>query len=115
MERETNLNQALMQAAERGDLSEVQRLVESGADVNFTAAHDFRPLLMAVYYAHREVVEYLIGRGADVNYAGFNEGTALMFASGSGDAVLASLLLESGADPNVAMARSGETALHVAV
>jgi ankyrin repeat protein len=114
MGQETDPNQKLMEAAENGNLEEACRLVEAGADVNFPADHGFRPLLMATYYAHVDVMRYLLAQGADANYAGYSEGTALMFAAGSGDVRLVSLLLEAGADANVALPRGGETALHVA-
>jgi uncharacterized protein len=109
-----NANRELMEAAKSGNLDEVCRLVEAGADVNFPAEHGLRPLLLATYYDHSEVARYLLERGADVNYAGFSEGTALMFAAGAGQAPLVALLLDAGADPNVALPRGGETALHVA-
>jgi ankyrin repeat protein len=107
-------NQELMEAAKSGNLDEVCRLVEAGTDVNFPAEHGLRPLLLATFYDHADVVRYLLAQGADVNYAGFSEGTALMFAAGAGQAPLVALLLDAGADPNVALPRGGETALHVA-
>jgi ankyrin repeat protein len=115
MSQGADLNQKLMEAAESGDADEVRRLIAEGADVNFTTEHGFRPLLMAVYYAHLDAARVLLAHGADVNYAGFSEGTALIFAAGSGLAEIVSLLLEQGADVNLALPRGGETALHVAV
>jgi ankyrin repeat protein len=115
MSQDADLNQKLMKAAESGDAEEVRRLITAGADVNYTAEHGFRPLLMATYYAHLDAVRVLLAHGADVNYTGFSEGTALIFAAGSGHAQLASLLLDAGADVNLALPTGGETALHVAV
>jgi ankyrin repeat protein len=115
MSQDTDLNQKLMDAAEKGDAEEVRRLITAGADVNFTTQHGFRPLLMAVYYAHLDAARVLLAHGADVNYKGFSEGTALIFAAGSGHTEIVSLLLGAGADVNLALPRGGETALHVAV
>jgi uncharacterized protein len=115
MSQDADLNQELMKAAESGDAQEVRRLITAGADVNFTTEHGFRPLLMAVYYAHHDAARILLVHGADVNYAGFSEGTALIFAAGSGHTELVSLLLGAGADVNLALPRGGETALHVAI
>jgi uncharacterized protein len=115
MSPDADLNQKLMSAAEKGDAEEVGRLITAGADVNFTTEHGFRPLLMAVYYAHLDAARVLLSHGADVNYTGFSEGTALIFAAGSGHTPIVSLLLEGGADVNLALPRGGETALHVAI
>jgi ankyrin repeat protein len=113
--QDADLNQQLMKAAESGDADEVRRLITAGADVNFTTGHGFRPLLMAVYYAHLDAARILLSHGADPNYTGFSEGTALVFAAGSGHTEILSLLLDEGADVNLALPRGGETALHVAI
>jgi uncharacterized protein len=115
MSQDSDLNQKLMKAAESGDADEVRRLITAGADVNFTTDHGFRPLLMAVYYAHLDAARILLAHGADPNYTGFSEGTALIFAAGSGHTQIVSLLLNEGADANLALPRGGETALHVAI
>jgi uncharacterized protein len=104
-------NNALLEAAKTGDLSEVQRLVESGAEVNCRGRNGITPLLQNASM-HLAVKEYLITQGADINYAGFSEGTVLMLAAGAVDIV--QRLIELGAEVNLAMPNRGETALHQA-
>src|SRR5687768_14489990 len=53
----------LVRASRRGDLPLVQRLVESGADVNSVGEHGMGPLLTFT----PSVVEYLLSKGADPN------------------------------------------------
>jgi uncharacterized protein len=51
-------------ACVRGDLEEVEALVEGGADVNAPGEHGNTPLHEAVSQAHKEVIKYLLERGA---------------------------------------------------
>lgn len=102
----------LVRASQQGDLLEVRRLVELGADVNSVGDHGMGPLLTFT----PAVVEYLLANGADPNRQ-TNE---------SGDPVLAGvayfnsvecvrLLLRAGADVNAVVKDTGETALHSAL
>ena len=56
----------LNQALKRKDLAEVQRLVESGADLNKIDGmrRAFAPLPQAVIYGTPEIVDYLLKKGA---------------------------------------------------
>ena len=60
-------NDALVEASVRGDLAEVQRLVEEGADVNAWDRYGKFPLIRAAAGCHLSVVKYLVAQGADVN------------------------------------------------
>jgi uncharacterized protein len=104
-------NNALLEAAKTGNLSEVHRLVDSGADVNCRGRNGITPVTQNASM-HLVVKEYLVTHGADLNYTGFAEGTVLMLAAGAGDIVRR--LIELGADVNLAMPNRGETALHQA-
>ena len=63
-----SLADPLHRAAEAGDIRQVERLIEQGADVN---SKNYRlrltPLHLAGGKGHRAVVERLIANGADVN------------------------------------------------
>jgi ankyrin repeat protein len=100
------------EAVKEGDLTEVRRLVDEGADVN--ACDDYRvtPLLWALFNRHDEVVRFLVEHGADVNYQDFAEGHPLMFAVERPEMLL--FLISSGADVNLRLPHGGETALHAA-
>ena len=115
-------NKELLLAAEKGDLSEVKRLIESGANVN-TKTFKIRPpgvkgrstygrtaLLIASREKHKDIVEYLIKNGADVNAKSDRGDTALMFASLVGEKEIVELLINNGADVN-AKSNKGFTAL----
>ncbi len=54
----------LAKAAKNGDLKEVKRLVESGADIH---AGDDYALKLASWYNYLEVVKYLVEQGADIH------------------------------------------------
>ena len=68
---------ALHDATRHGDIAEVRRLIEEGADVN---SRDFRgqtPLLLAVGYRHLEIARLLLENGANV-HAKDHEGTSAL-------------------------------------
>src|ERR1700733_12179337 len=95
-------NNALLEAAKTGNLSEAQRLVESGADVNCRGRNGITPVVQNASM-HLTVKEYLVTHGADLNYTGFAEGTVLMLAARAGAVDIVRRLIELGADGNLAM------------
>ena len=101
-------------ATEAGDVSTVQRWLESGGDPNQNLASgnsrgfypEFRLLLIATARDHRAIVSALLEHGADVNYVftypsytalGGDGETALTLAANRSELDLARLLLENGA------------------
>jgi cytohesin len=103
----------LKRAAAAGDLAEVKRLVESGADVNSTDKWGSGTLLTF----HPDVIEYLLAHGAAPNKQ-TNENGASVLAGLCyvNELESARLLLEQGAaDPHRGRDESGETPLHHAV
>ena len=90
---------ALMAAAESGNATTVQLLIDEGADVN-TQGIIYGSALQAAAKTNRdEVVRLLIEKGANVNANGVY-GTALMAAAESGNAAMVQLLIDKGADVN---------------
>lgn len=102
--------EALVEAARRNDLKQVQELLESGADVNAKGNRVFTALMAASNRGHFDMVGLLLDKGADVNAKTEDGRTAMMLALGHRNVV--DLLLKNGANVNAKDLR-GETALMV--
>jgi ankyrin repeat protein len=93
---------ALMRAARRGDLAEVERLIARGANVNATVpTRDLRELIAFLSWM-QQLPE------SDIGY------TPLFYAAEGGHAGVARLLIGHAADVHH-VARGGETALQLAI
>lgn len=111
MELEVDINEALIHAAKNGNFDEVRRLVEQGADVNYS---DIPPFFWAYFRGHTDLCKWLLNKGGNINHDGFSEMTLLMSATARGDVEFASILIDAGADVNLPLPAGGETALHKA-
>jgi ankyrin repeat protein len=91
-------------AAEAGDLAEVQRLIgEDPSRVNSTRGpYGPTPLMSASRAGQVEVVRWLLDQGAVLDQQDKGWETALFYASRHGRTPVVRLLLERGADPTVA-------------
>ena len=69
---------ALLAACARGDLSEVEKLVDSGVDVNSSDSSKMTALHYAAMHARDDVIKCLISRGAEVNTADMKRGSSAM-------------------------------------
>ena len=107
----------LIKEAYYGDINEVRRLLESGANPNIKdPSYDedaWTPLLYASSYGFYEIANLLLDYEADPNIPDDWGQTPLMWASYKGHEEIVRLLLESGADPNV-IDHYGRTSLMVA-
>jgi ankyrin repeat protein len=99
------LDKKLVKAAEKGDVLEVIRLLDAGANVNAQSSFRNPPLFAAAYAGdsdgHLQVIEVLIARGADVNARNSVACTPLMGAAYCGHVGAARRLLAAGADPEM--------------
>lgn len=103
----------LLEAAARGNLTEVERLLRDGAPVDWADDRGLTPLIMACYGGKTGVVRALLDHGANPSKANADgEVPLLVCANTSACRDLVPLLLGSGADP-LAKARDGRTALFV--
>lgn len=102
---------ALSIAAFTGNMTYVQRIVESGAEVNFFG---WPPITYAAFNNHPTIVEYLIKKGAEVNAKTENGSTALYLAARNGFTDVVKMLLRFDADPTIAN-QYGETAVDAAM
>lgn len=93
-----SLNKALLEAAGKGDVEAIGRLLEQGADVQAQSENGSSPLHMAVWEGHADAVRRLLAAGADVKAKAGNGSTPLHWAAQRGNAEVASLLLAAGAD-----------------
>lgn len=57
----------LHNAARRGDLAEVQKLIQSGVDVNLPDDNRSTPLCEAVQSSNFEIADYLYSRGGNLD------------------------------------------------
>ncbi len=105
----------LMAAVGKGDVSLVQKLLDSGADPNARGTcsmHGFgcTPLHHAAEQGKREICEILLDHGVDINAQSGSGQTALNMAN----PFVAETLLARGADPNIPDLQ-GTAPLHKAV
>ena len=105
---------AIHHAAARGHVRVVEKLVESGADINIVDDDSRTPLLWAATNGWVSVAEYLINHGAAINLAQREGFTPLHAATYLGHLPMCQFLLSRGADINSAD-RDGWTPLHAAV
>jgi len=98
------VNQLLIEAARKGDLSSCIQSVRDGAEVSFQSC-GLSALFYASFYGHNIIIEYLVNCGASVNEKNLTGVTPLGKAVESGRAdVLGTVqcLLKYRADPNIA-------------
>ena len=104
----------LFHAADEGDLSTVQSLVERGVDVNASGELGLTALHAAAIMGRKEVVEFLLAKGANINATDEYGATPLCWAIGGDQYEVVRLLMEQGADVNTATVE-GETPLWAAL
>ncbi len=98
-----SINAKLVKAAGKGDVAQVKKLAEAGADINQPGADG--PLFAAAYMgdsdAHHQVIEYLLAHGAEVDIRNTVNCTPLMGAANQGNSGAVRTLLAAGADPTL--------------
>eukprot|EP00291_Cryptomonas_curvata_P025964 CAMPEP_0172165038 /NCGR_PEP_ID=MMETSP1050-20130122/8191_1 /TAXON_ID=233186 /ORGANISM="Cryptomonas curvata, Strain CCAP979/52" /LENGTH=112 /DNA_ID=CAMNT_0012835467 /DNA_START=30 /DNA_END=365 /DNA_ORIENTATION=+ len=71
----------MSEAAFKGDVPNMQKLVAKGASVNQHDQYDRTPLHFAAFNGHTNAVRWLITQKADVNVAGMVNGFTPLFAA----------------------------------
>jgi hypothetical protein len=92
------IDQNLIDAADRGDLDAVRRLLGQGASVRARDARGRTALIAAAYRNHVPVAALLIERGADVNAKDDTVQSAYLISTSEGYVELLRLTLRAGAD-----------------
>ena len=88
------LNRALLDASEAGDVGEMTKLLDSGADVNAPFKGDGSPLIVAARQGHIAAVKLLLDRGADPDLGVPGDGNAIIMAAREGHEDVVTLLLD---------------------
>ena len=105
----------LIHATYHGDIAEVKRLLDSGANPNAEDDEGETALHWAAINGRLEIAKILLSAGADINAAdNYYGATALIYAARDRHAEIVKLLLSTGTNPNVAR-DDGTTALMMAV
>jgi beta-lactamase regulating signal transducer with metallopeptidase domain len=95
---EKALNGALLEACESGNLDDVTKLLDAGAQVNATVDGDGSPLIVAARAGELKTVLLLLERGADINLGVRGDGNPLIMAAREGHENIVKLLLDRGAN-----------------
>jgi ankyrin repeat protein len=95
-------------AVKRGDVGELRRLLEGGADIEARGGGGWTALLSAVEYGHINVMECLLDRGADIEVQNFLGWAALTTAASMGRRDLVECLLDHGADIEARVGEAGD-------
>ena len=103
----------LMYAALTGDVDQVKKLLQQGADVNAVGDYGQTALISAAR-GSAAVVQLLLDKGAKVNAGDKSGWTPLMSAARFGTAETMGLLINAGADVNAEGKYDGKTVLMVA-
>jgi bla regulator protein blaR1 len=89
---------ALVEAARKGSLPRVQRLLGEGAKANAVLPGDGTPLIAAASQGHLPIMESLLAAGAEVNRGVEGDGNPLTLAARNGHLDAVRLLLDRGAE-----------------
>lgn len=96
-----SFNDPLVDAADKGDIDKVSKLIKSGYKVDSMGDFEVTPLMRAAFNGQVEIVKLLIGMGAYVNYTDIGGESALHLAAKNGHVQIVKILLESGADIDI--------------
>jgi beta-lactamase regulating signal transducer with metallopeptidase domain len=92
------LGEALIEAADDGDVQGLKDLLAAGVDVNLKVYGDGSALIAASRKGEIAAVKFLLERGADVNMGVEGDGNPLIMAAREGHMDVVTLLLQQGAD-----------------
>ncbi|KAF8389706.1 hypothetical protein HHK36_024225 [Tetracentron sinense] len=99
--QEAELALRLNSAAYNGDLDQLKRLIQAGADPNKTDYDGRSPLHLAASRGFEDITSFLIQKGVGINISDNFRSTPLLEAIKSGYDGVASLLVKEGAELNI--------------
>ena len=110
-EIDKNLRNLLFSSIRKGDLTEVELLLDKGVDVHADDNVGWPPMVRAAEEGHLAIVDTLLARGANHLKGTVGDRLPLHFAAEGGHLAVVSLLLKQpGVDPNL-KDYTGQTAL----
>lgn len=89
------LNAHFLYASIKGDLTEVRRLLEMGADVNAKNSSGINALMDCALCGHKELAKFLLEKGIERNARDMDGHTALVYSL-CGHPEMRDFLLENG-------------------
>lgn len=101
----------LQWAVFEGNVPEVRRLLDAGADVSLANDYGATPMSLAAEVAHTEILTLLLEAGADADSPNAEGQTALMAVARTGNVEAAEILLDHGATVDARESWGGQTAL----
>jgi uncharacterized protein len=107
-----NLNEQMLQAALRGDLATVEKLVSQGANINYNDAWGNSAVFSAAWEGNTKALNLFYNLGAKVS---FDDGNLLCNAAYNGKVDSVEWLLNNGENANFSFTNTGENALHYAI
>jgi ankyrin repeat protein len=111
--RDTEMGQALRDAAKSGDVQTIRALLDSGVPVDHCGEQGNTALHYAAREGRKDAVQALLLARAEVNRRNRDQRTPLHWAAANGGASVVRLLAQAGADLE-ARNLDGETPLEVA-
>jgi ankyrin repeat protein len=97
----TPIDDQLLEAARKGDLTTVQGLIEKGANIEAKSPYGQTPLFFAARNGHQSVVQFLLSKGAKVDVKdSFYKMSLVSAAADKGGIEVVRDLLEAGASPS---------------
>jgi ankyrin repeat protein len=110
-ERELRIYAGLHDAAARGDVAEIEKLVAEGEKPNLQDAHSRTPLHVAAYLRKHEAARALIRLGADPNALDAERFDIISIAAVNNDLAMLKIALDGGGNPRAITSVNDSTAL----
>ncbi|CAN7546980.1 ankyrin repeat domain-containing protein [Paenibacillus sp. LjRoot153] len=92
------MSQALIAAVERGDIEELQQLLEKKVNLNERDTRGRTAIMAATHANNPKIVKILIEAGADINLKDDRHDNPFLYAGAEGLLQILKLLIEAGAD-----------------
>ncbi|MEC9360459.1 MAG: ankyrin repeat domain-containing protein, partial [SAR324 cluster bacterium] len=99
-QKKTSSGNSLIHEVIKGNITEVQRLLNADTNLELKDQNGYTPLMHAVKQQNPLMVEMLAIFGANVNISDNIEDTPLVWASSMNNSEIVKILLEKGADPD---------------